>query len=441
MKILLIQNQNQNQIQIQIQNNIKSKNLITNFVYLRSTLKIFCSPVLLLSCSLQRMQSFVQAPPELASTEGLKSSSSSSVDKLKSSGKKRSNPDSDQGSQSTPDQEQTLPGDLKNLRLLAGNSNPELFLNISKYLGISLTPEVVDRFSNGEIRVQIKDNMRRRVAVIMQTGASSPETSYSVNDYLMEILLLANTCRLSSVDEIVAIVPCFFYARQDKKDSSRTPISGRVVADLMQTAGINRVVTMDLHASQIAGFFSIPVDNLYAVKYLAAYIRRFYLTSREETQKYVLVSPDNGGTKRIEALAQRVDLPTATMHKVRDYVEKNKVNKTVLVGEANDVTGKIPIIIDDMCDTAGTVCQACQTLIEFGAKEVIIMVVHGVFSGPGIDRLNERPYIKEVVTTNTLPQTSNLKKCPKLKVIDISPLFGEAIYRLYTGGSISELFT
>jgi len=351
-------------------------------------------------------------------------------------------------------------GDLKHLRLLAGNSNPDLFQKIAKWLNFPLTNSQIDQFSNSEIRVRILENIRRKTAVILQTGTQqfSDGSGYSINDYLMETLLMINACRLSSVDEIVVIMPSYPYARQDKKDTSRTPISGKLVADLLQTAGVSRLVTMDLHASQIAGFFSIPVDNLYSVNLLADYLQSRFVGVDDGTgtgpigrvehdrceklskDNLVLVSPDNGGIKRMEALAQRVSLPTVTMHKVRDYIQKNTVNRTILVGDAQDITGKSCIIVDDICDTAGTVCQACQTLMEFGAKDVRIMVVHGILSGPAIDRINKLDFIKEVIVTNSLPQVENQKRCSKLKVIDVSSLLGETIQRLCSGGSISELF-
>jgi len=376
---------------------------------------------------------------------------------------------------------------LKDLRLLAGNSHPDLFERVAKYLKVKLTASQIDRFSNSEIRVRITENIRRKTVIIFQTGANTPETGYSVNDYLMETLLMVNACRLSSVDQILLVMPCYPYARQDKKDISRTPISGKLVADMLQSAGVNRLVTMDLHASQIAGFFSIPVDNLYSINLLANYLcARFKLNERaandnddsedssedssensanaanagpneragpndvsSETERelepldrnnLILVSPDNGGIKRMEALAQRTGLPTVTMHKVRDYINKNSVTRTALVGDASDVSGKSCLIIDDMCDTAGTMVQAGQTLMEFGARDIRIMVVHGILSGPALARINERDYIKEVIVTNTLPQEENLKHCSKLRVIDVSSLLGETARRLFTGGSISELF-
>lgn len=328
---------------------------------------------------------------------------------------------------------------LENLRLLAGNSHPILAQKISQILKIPIVESKIDRFSNQEIRTQIMENIRRRNIAIIQTSISRPEINYSVNDFLIEIFIMVNACRLSSVDEITLIIPHFPYARQDKKDVSRAPISGKVMADLLQTVGVTRVVTLDLHASQIGGFFSIPVDNLYAVNIMADYLHQ-HLKLTESNNQYVLVSPDAGGIKRMDALAQKLKLDNVIMHKSRNHQEKSQVIKTVLIGKENCVLNKTCIIIDDICDTAGTICQAGETLMEHGAKDIIIAVVHGVLSGPAIDRLNERDFIREVIVTNSVPQEENLKRSNKINVIDISPLLAETIRCLYTGDSISELF-
>lgn len=335
-------------------------------------------------------------------------------------------------------------GDNANLRMLAGNSNRELAQSMAKQLGLDLVKSKIDRFSNKEIHVQIMENIRRRNMVIIQTGCSRPDINYSVNDFLMEIFVMANACRLSSVSEITLVIPCFPYARQDKKDVSRAPISGKVVADLLQTVGVTRIVTVDLHASQIGGFFSIPVDNLYAVNLLAEDLKkRFPIDSGE----FVLVSPDAGGIKRMEVLAKKLKMESAIMHKSRNHQEKSVVLETILIGKKDCVKGKRCIVIDDMCDTAGTIIKASQTLMDHGAKDVIILVVHGILSQnpeepekDALNRLNAADFISEVIVTNTLPQEENIKKCPKIKVVDISPLLSEAVRRLYTGESISELF-
>jgi len=350
---------------------------------------------------------------------------------------------------------------LENLRIISGNSHPQLAKKVAEYLDISITPSIADKFSNSEIRIQIQENVRRKDVVIIQTGSQDTKLGYSINDFLMETFIMINACRLSSVGEIILLIPCFPYARQDKKDISRAPISGRTVADLLQTVGVTRVITLDLHASQIAGFFSIPVDNLYSVNIMAEYLKQNYLqqnylqqktiisesTTSSSTQDhqsdqndYVLVSPDAGGIKRMDSLAQKVSMKSVIMHKTRDHQQKSVVKQTVLIGEKDCVKGKSCIIIDDMCDTGGTICQASKTLMEEGAKDVRLLLVHGIFSGPALERLNQYDYIKEVIVTNSLPQEENIKICPKIKVIDISPLLAEVVNRLQTGESISSLF-
>ena len=328
---------------------------------------------------------------------------------------------------------------LLDMRMIAGNSHPELATAVAKCLGVTLVQSKIDRFSNGEIHVQIMENIRRRKVVVLQTGAGVPEKGYTINDVLMELLCIVNALRLSSVVDITVVIPNFFYARQDKKDVSRAPISGRLVADLLQSAGVTRVVTMDLHAAQIAGFFNIPVDNLYGVDILAQYLRD-YMNIEKNRNDLVLVSPDAGGIKRMDTLASKLQISSVIMHKSRNHQEKSMVMNTLLIGEEGCVKGKKCILIDDMCDTAGTIVKASQTLIEHGAREIAIVVVHGILSGPAIERLNAAEFVTDVIVTNSISQEDNMKLCPKLKVVDISPLLAEAIRRLYTGESISALF-
>lgn len=325
---------------------------------------------------------------------------------------------------------------LKDIRIISGNSHPKLVTEISDILDLPPTQRVLDKFSNSEIRVKINENIRCKDVVIVQTGAFHPEKGYSVNDYLMEILLLANTCTLSSAKSITLVCPLFPYARQDRKAESRTPISGKLVADLLETANISRIITLDLHSSPIAGFFKIPVDNLYSVNLFKSYIHENY----KDASNLVIVSPDTGGTRRVDALAQRLNINAVLMNKVRDSVHKNTVTKTVLIGEEKCVKDKTCLIYDDMVDTAGTICKASETLMDNGAKEVIILAVHGILSGPAIDRINERKYIKNIVVTDSLPQEENRKKCPKLETIKIAPLLAKTICNLFNGESISELF-
>lgn len=333
----------------------------------------------------------------------------------------------------------TLSHKLDEVRLISGNSHPGMAKAISEYLGMKLVECKLDKFSNGEIHAQILENIRRKKVVIIQTGCEVPSKGYSINDVLWELLTIVNALTLSSVVDITAVIPNFFYARQDKKDVSRAPISGRLVAEMLQAAGVTRVVTMDLHASQIAGFFKIPVDNLFAVNVFAEFAREYFY---EDIKKgnLVVVAPDAGAAKRMDKLASLLKLPSAIMHKSRNHQEKSVVLKTVLVGENDCVKDKKCLIIDDMCDTAGTIVKASKTLMEHGANGISIIVTHGILSGPALDRLNEADFVKDVIVTNTLPQEENIAKCPKIKVVDISTLLGETVRRLHTGESISALF-
>jgi len=328
---------------------------------------------------------------------------------------------------------------IENLRLLSGKSHPILAKAISDILRLPLVESKIDRFDNLEIHTQIMENIRRRNMVIIQTGVSRPEINYSINDFIMEILIMADACRRSSVNDITLLIPCFPYARQDKKDVSRAPISARLMADLFETAGITRVVTLDLHASQIGGMFKIPVDNLYAMNTITTFLTK-HLQLLVKSDQYILVSPDAGGIKRMDALAQKLQMSSIIMSKSRDHQQKSVVIKTELIGKGTSVEGKSCIIVDDMCDTAGTIIRASETLMENGAKDVIVLVVHGILSGPAIDRLNNAKYIKQVIVTNSLPQEENQKRCHKLIVIDVAPLLAEVIRRLNTGDSISDLF-
>jgi ribose-phosphate pyrophosphokinase len=326
------------------------------------------------------------------------------------------------------------------VRIIAGNSHPSLAKSIAEYLKIPLTGSKIDRFENGEIRVQIMENVRRRTAIVVQTGYGWEQPRCSINDHIMELLIVVDALRRSSVDEIWVVIPNYPYARQDKKDVSRAPISGGLFARLLEEAGVTRVITLELHASQISGFFRIPVDNLYAVKTVADFIHNSLLKNPEDSKDLVLVSPDAGGIKRMDSLASRLKLKTVIMHKSRNHEEKSMVLNTVLVGEQDCVRGKKCLIIDDMCDTGGTIVKAAETLMEHGAREVAIVVIHGILSGPAIERLNAAEFITEVYVTNSIPQEVHSAQCPKLKVIDISHVLAEAVRRLYTGESISTMF-
>ncbi|SCU83773.1 LAFA_0D05688g1_1 [Lachancea sp. 'fantastica'] len=309
------------------------------------------------------------------------------------------------------------------IKLLSGNSHPELAEKIAKTLGLSLSKIGVYQYSNKETSVTIGESIRDEDVYIIQTGSGQQE----INDFLMELLILIHACKTASARRITAVIPNFPYARQDKKDKSRAPITAKLIANLLETAGCDHVITMDLHASQIQGFFHIPVDNLYAEPSVLNYIR-----TKTDIQNAILVSPDAGGAKRVASIADKLDLNFALIHKERQ--KANEVSRMVLVG---DVRGKSCLLVDDMADTCGTLVKACDTLFENGAKEVIAVVTHGIFSGSAKEKLrNSR--ISRMVCTNSLPVDLELDICDQ---IDISPTLAEAIRRLHNGESVSYLFT
>jgi len=308
------------------------------------------------------------------------------------------------------------------LKVFSGNANIGLAKRIAKILGVELGHAKVGKFSNGETSVEVEESTRECDVFIIQ-----PTCNPNVNDNLMELLIMTDAMCRASAQRVTAVVPCFGYARQDKKDKARAPITGKLVANLIQTAGINRVITVDLHASQIQGFFDIPVDNLFGEPLLVKYIKQI-------PGDKVIVSPDAGGVKRAKTIADHLDCPLVIIHKERK--QANEVAGMVLVG---DVKGLTCVLVDDMADTCGTLQLAAATLMKFGATAVYACVSHGVLSGPALDRINDSQ-ITELVVTNSIPQEENMKKCPKLKVIDIAPMLAEAIRRTHNGESISVLF-
>ncbi|CCH46593.1 Ribose-phosphate pyrophosphokinase [Wickerhamomyces ciferrii] len=314
----------------------------------------------------------------------------------------------------------TVPNSIK---LLAGNSHPELAEKISKKLGLPLSKIGVYQYSNQETSVTIGESVRDEDVYIIQTGCGEDE----VNDFLMELLIMINACKTASARRITAVIPNFPYARQDKKDKSRAPITAKLIANLLQTAGCHHVITMDLHASQIQGFFRIPVDNLYAEPSVLRYIKEQF-----DVKNSILVSPDAGGAKRVASIADKLDLQFALIHKERQ--KANEISRMVLVGDVKD---KICILIDDMADTCGTLVKAADTLLQNNAKEVISIVTHGIFSGDAEKKLANSK-ISRIVCTNTVP--INIEN-ERLDQIDISPTLAEAIRRLHNGESISYLFS
>lgn len=329
--------------------------------------------------------------------------------------------------------------DNKKTLLLAGNSNINLAKSISKSLGIPLCDLTIDQFANTETRIIIGESVRRKHVYIIQSGVSTLATdrqpAKSINDHLMDTLILVDACRRASAKSINVVLALYPYSRQDKKDRSRAPVSSSLVAGMLQTAGVDRLLSVELHADQIQGMFKIPVDNIFTEKVLLEKVKE--LTQAHSLESLVIVSPDAGGAKRAERFGKSLGTSVAFMHKQRDYSQKNKVKSTVLLG---DVTDKIAILIDDMGDTCGTLCEAANVCKQNGVKTVIAVVTHGIFSGPALQRLNECNTIETVVTTNTISQENAQLQCKKIDTVDIGPLIGDIITRIANGESVSEIY-
>ena len=309
------------------------------------------------------------------------------------------------------------------IRVFAGNSNPPLVRDICRDLEMPLGEALVETFSDGEIRVEIKENVRGcDVFVIQSTCAPG-------NENLMELLLMLDAFRRASAKRVTAVIPYYGYARQDRKVAPRVPISAKLVADLITTAGASRMLTMDLHSGQIQGFFNIPVDNLYASPVLLQ-----YMESRIGTEELIVVSPDAGGAQRARAFATKLNVAMAVIDKRR--ADANVVEEMNIIGE---VEGKVTILIDDMVDTAGTIAMAAEALVLAGAKKVIGCCTHAVLSGKALDRINDSP-MEEMVVTDTIPLSTKMAKCEKITPLSVAPLIGEAIRRTHLERSISSLF-
>jgi len=314
---------------------------------------------------------------------------------------------------------------MPNIKVFSGSSHPDLAAKIVDRLGIHVGRAVLKKFSNQETCVEIGESVRGEDVYIIQSGCGE------VNDNLMELLIMINACKIASAARVTAVIPCFPYARQDKKDKSRAPISAKLVANMLSVAGADHIITMDLHASQIQGFFDIPVDNLYAEPAVLKWIKENISNWKE----CVVVSPDAGGAKRVTSIADRLNVDFALIHKERK--KANEVASMVLVG---DVRGRTAILVDDMADTCGTIVHAAQKLQEAGAAMVYAILTHGIFSGPAIPRINDAPF-EALVVTNTIPQDSNMKECVKIQCIDVSMILAEAIRRTHNGESVSYLFS
>ena len=309
----------------------------------------------------------------------------------------------------------------KKMKIFAGNANPAIALEICDYLGVPLGAAEVKQFSDGEISVEIGENVRGADVFIVQP------TCTPVNDHLMELLIMIDALRRASARRITAVMPYYGYARQDRKVRPRVPITAKAVAEMLTVVGTRRVLCMDLHAGQIQGFFNIPVDHLYAAPIILKHIR-------ERFTDVVMVSPDAGGVERTRAFAKRLNAGLAIIDKRRERANECQAMRVI-----GDVAGKTAVLLDDMVDTAGTLCGGAEILKQVGAKEVHACCSHGVLSGPAVGRIAQS-CLKSLVVTNSIPPSEATRGCEKITVLSVGSLLGEAIRRIYNEDSVSYLF-
>src|SRR5512138_902338 len=319
----------------------------------------------------------------------------------------------------------TTNGHRPDYRVFAGNSNRKLADAIARDLGRPLGECTVGRFSDGEIQVEIGENVRGLDSFIVQS------TSPDANTNLMELLIMADALKRASAHSIVAVIPYYGYARQDRKVASRSPITAKLTADLIEASGVTRVVSMDLHAGQIQGFFNIPFDHLYAAPVMLEHMRRRF---DGDSQNVVIVSPDAGGVERARAYSKRLGAALGIVDKRR-----LKPNVAEIMNVIGDVHGKIAVLLDDMIDTAGTLTQAATALIDKGAVRVYAYATHGVLSGPAVDRITKSP-IEEVVITDSIALSPAAAECPKIRGLSVAGLLAEAVRRIHSADSLSSLF-
>lgn len=307
------------------------------------------------------------------------------------------------------------------IKIFSGNAHYSMAQEIAKHLELTVSEAEVRKFSDGEIFVEIKENVRGTDSFVVQP------TCTPVNDNLMELVIMVDALRRASARRITAVLPYYGYARQDRKVAPRVPISAKVVAEMLMAVGVRRVLCMDLHAGQIQGFFNIPVDHLYAAPVLIKYIQ-------ERFDDVIMVSPDAGGVERTRAFAKRLKCGLAIIDKRRD-----RPNESEAMHVIGDVEGKVAILMDDMVDTAGTLCNGAATLLKNGAKEVHACCSHPVLSGPAVQRITESE-IKSLVVTNSIPLSEEAQSCGKIKSLSVSALLAEAIHRIHNEDSVSSLF-
>ena len=321
--------------------------------------------------------------------------------------------------------------------LLTGNSNPKFAENIASHLNLQVGKVKVSRFSDGEINVEIRENIRGRDVFIIQS------TCHPANDNLMELMIMADACKRASAGRLTAVIPYYGYARQDRKVSSRAPITAKLIADILTTSGVSRVLTMELHAGQIQGFFNVPVDNLYSIPLFSRELtqekERIIKAFPDENHKFIVVSPDAGGVERARAYADRLECGLAIVDKKR-----NAPNQAEVMHLIGNVEGCTAILIDDLVDTAGTLTKAAQATMDHGAIRVMAVCTHGVLSGPAHERI-DNSVIEKIFVTDTIPIEKNLAGHPrelssKIQIVSVASLFAEAIDAIHSNKSISCLF-
>jgi ribose-phosphate pyrophosphokinase len=313
---------------------------------------------------------------------------------------------------------------VKHLMLFSGRAYPELAAEVSEILDVDIVPTRAITYANSEIYVRFEESVRGSDAFVLQSHAAP------VNEWLMEQLIMVDALKRASAKRITVVAPFYPYARQDKKHRGREPISARLIADLFKTAGANRLMSVDLHAAQIQGFFDGPVDHLWSLPVLADYVE-----SRYDKSEMTVVSPDAGRVRLADMWSDRLNVPLAIIHKRRDHDVANTVVVHEVVGE---VEGRVCLLVDDMIDTAGTICQAAEALVARGAKAVIAAATHAVLSGPAVERLTSSAF-EEVIVTNTLPLTPD-RRFEALTVLSIAPLIARAIREVFEDGSVTSLF-
>ena len=313
----------------------------------------------------------------------------------------------------------------KTLMLFGGRAHPELNAEVADALGVSLVPSKTFNFANGEIYVRFEESVRGSDAFVIQSHTAP------INEWIMEQLIMVDALKRASAKQITVVMPFYGYARQDKKHRGREPISARLVADMFKTAGADRLMAVDLHTAQIQGFFDGPVDHLWALPILAGHVQENYAP-----ENMTVVSPDAGRVRVADVWADRLGTPLAIIHKRRNPDVANEVKVHEVVG---DVQGRTCLLVDDMIDTAGTITQAAEALMEAGAADVLVAATHAVLSGPAVDRLKNSAGIKEVIVTNTLPIPED-RRFDKLTVLSIAPLIARAIHEVFEEGSVTSLF-